>query len=84
MMGRKFADHSRMHDVAPVTSGGSDEVETSKKEQLTMHWAGLWRTIVLSSLDKTLFPYSKYVRRLNLQDLEELLQDRSFKNAISR
>jgi len=73
-----------MHDVAPVTSGGSDEVETSKKEQLTMQWAGLWRTIILSSLGKTLFPYSRYVRRLNLQDLEELLQDRSFRDTISK
>ena len=73
-----------MHDVAPVTSGGSDEVETPKKEQLTMQWAGLWRTIVLSSLGKTLFPYSKYVRRLNLQDLEELLQDNKFRDSISR
>lgn len=79
-----LADISSMHDIAPVTSGGSDEVETSKKEQLTMQWAGLWRTIVLSSLDKTLFPYSRYVRRLNLQDLEELLQDRSFRDSISK
>ena len=73
-----------MHDVAPVTSGGSDEVETPKKEQLTMQWASLWRTIVLSSLGKTLFPYSKYVRRLDLQDLQELLQDNKFRDSISR
>ena len=73
-----------MHDVAPATSGGGDEVDSSKKEQLTMQWAGLWRTIVLSSLNKTLFPYSKYVRRLNLQDLEDPLQDKIFRDAISR
>ncbi len=79
-----WADLSSMHDVAPVTSGGSDEVETPRKEQLTMQWVALWRSIVLSSLDKTLFPYSRYVRRLNLQDLEELLRDRSLGDTISK
>ena len=73
-----------MHDVAPVTSGGSDEVDASQKEQLTIQWAGLWKALMLSSIDKTLFPYSKYVRRLNLQDLEALLEDRTFRNSISR
>lgn len=34
----------------------------------------LWRTIILSSLGKTLYPYSQYIRTLNLRDLEELLQ----------
>ncbi|MCJ1267316.1 hypothetical protein MMC22_007201 [Lobaria immixta] len=82
----------RMHDVAPVISGGSDEelphdkscrmsyaIKMSQEERIVMKWAGLWRTIILSSLGKTLYPYSQYIRTLNLQDLEELLTDSKFK-----
>lgn len=75
-----------MHDVAPVTNGGSDEVEISNqdKERIFMKWARLWRTIILSSLGKTSYPYSRYIRTLNLRDLEELLQDSKFKDEISK
>ena len=81
-----------MHDVAPVINGGSDEelphdkscrvsyaIKMSQEERIVMKWAGLWRTIILSSLGKTLYPYSQYIRTLNLQDLEELLTDSNFK-----
>ena len=79
-----------MHDVAPVTSTYNDEIEmapqerTSRaayekgQEQLMGKWASMWRSIILSSLGKTLFPYSRYVRTLSLQDLEHLLQDAKF------
>lgn len=36
--------------------------------------AGLWRTITLSSLGKTLYPYSQYVRTLDFRVLEKLLK----------
>lgn len=79
-----------MHNVAPVTSAYNDEIEmapqerTSRaayekgREQLIGKWASMWRSLILSSLGKTLFPYSKYVRTLSLQDLEYLLQDARF------
>lgn len=79
-----------MHDVAPVTSTYNDEIEMAPqerisraayeegREQLFGKWASMWRSIILSSLGKTLFPYSKYVRTLSLQDLEYLLQDARF------
>lgn len=80
-----------MHDLAPVTNGGSDEdiahdklrrtknrMKMSQEERIFMKWAGLWRTIILSSLSKTLYPYSQYIRTLNLRDLEELLTDSKF------
>lgn len=79
-----------MHDVAPVTSAYNDEIEMAPqernsraayeegREQLFGKWASMWRSIILSSLGKTLFPYSKYVRTLSLQDLEYLLQDARF------
>lgn len=79
-----------MHDVAPVTSAYNDEIEMAPqerisqaayekgREQLIGKWASMWRSIILSSLGKTLFPYSKYVRTLSLLDLEHLLQDTRF------
>lgn len=36
--------------------------------------AGLWRTIILSSIGKTLYPYSQYIWTLNLQHLEVVVQ----------
>ena len=70
-----------MHDVAPITSARSDEIEeaTQGKSQQQSKYdilakrTGMWRAIILSSLGKTLFPYSKFIRTLRLQDLEDLL-----------
>lgn len=87
-----------MHDVAPVTNGGSDEESTgvdkvgrmryrtkaTQEKVLMMKWACLWRSIVLSSLGQTLYPYSQYIRTLNLQDLMELFEDHKFSNDVSR
>ena len=81
-----------MHDVAPVTSAYNDEIEMSPqgaayekgRELLIGKWASMWRSLILSSLGKTLFPYSKYVRTLSLQDLEYLLQDARFLGKTSR
>jgi len=38
-----------------------------------MRWSILWRTIILSALDKTLYPYCRHLRELDLQDLGGLL-----------
>ena len=87
-----------MHDVAPITSAGSDEVEISgqekptktayetalRQERVLSKWANMWKTIVLSSLKKTLFPYSMFIRTLRLQDLEDLLQDFKFQENLSK
>lgn len=48
-------------------------MRTSKGERDVEKWVHLWRTIILSSLGKTLYPYSQYLRKLNLRDLELLL-----------
>ena len=83
-----------MHDIAPVTGAGNDELELSRQdksgkttfaaaqdnqERITMKWASMWRSIMLSGLDKTLFPYSHFIRALQLQDLQDLLQDDKFR-----
>lgn len=79
---------SSVQGIAPITNKGSnqkipalgelgriDNAHAMKlsQQQSFMKCAGLWRTIVLSSLGQTLYPYSQYIRTLNLRDLEELL-----------
>lgn len=81
-----------MHEVAPVTIGGSDEVELSRQgrsgdqdfEQPVSRWALLWKSIILSSLGMTLYPYCRYIRSLDLRDLKELLEDSKFRSVISK
>ncbi|KAL8896065.1 MAG: hypothetical protein Q9207_007889 [Kuettlingeria erythrocarpa] len=87
-----------MHEVSPVTNRGSSDVDMSVQERartshkarlrqeevMTIRWAQLWRMITLSATGKTLFPYSRYIRTLNLGDLEELLGDPKFKDQVSK
>ena len=83
-----------IHDVAPITSARSDEIEISANEKTSLKRrarvfekrVSMWKTIVLSSMGKTSFPYSKYIRTLRVQDLEDLLdpQEPSFRDTISR
>ncbi|KAL9129189.1 MAG: hypothetical protein Q9217_002293 [Psora testacea] len=72
-----------MHDEAPVIGAGGDETVASGKERATRKWANMWRSIILSSLGKTLFPYAHYIRTLRFQDLESLLDDVTFVDKIS-
>ena len=82
-----------MHNAAPVTNGGSDEVEVARQSrpgenngqqnQVVSKWADLWRTMILSSLGMTLYPYCRYIRVLELRDLKELLYDPKFQNEYS-
>ena len=88
-----------MHDVAPVTSGVNEEVELTRharagapnfrdrvvqQEQIVRKWSQLWRSIILSSLNKTAFPYCRYIRALNFRDLRYLLEDPKFKGETAR
>jgi hypothetical protein len=88
-----------MHNAAPVTGGGSDEVEMSRtgglananvssrvaeKEQIIRLWALLWRSIILSSLEKTYLPYCRYIQTLDLRDLVNLFEEQKFRGKIER
>lgn len=89
---------SSMHDIAPVTNGGSNEVipphnqpgsmdhamRSSAEERIFMKWVGLWQTIILSSLDATFYSYCQYFRTLNLHDLEELITHSRFSAKIRK
>lgn len=53
-------------------------LSVSEERKFFMKWAGLWRTIILSSLGRTFYPYSQYIRTLRLKDLEDLLTEFEF------
>ena len=83
-----------MHEVSPVTTGSDEDHQIAtqqrmaytakirQQEQVIRKWAGLWRSLILSSLDQTLYPYSTYIRVLNLQDLSDLLIHGMFRAKI--
>ncbi|KAL9104728.1 MAG: hypothetical protein Q9163_000340 [Psora crenata] len=88
LSGKQLAVHAlaslyRMHDEAPIIGAGGDETVASGKEKATQKWANLWRSIILSSLGKTVFPYVHYIRTLRFQDLESLLDDGTFLDRFS-
>lgn len=45
------------------------------EERISKKRAGRWRTIILSSLGKTSYPYSQYIQTLDLEDLKRMLTD---------
>ncbi|KAI9782646.1 MAG: hypothetical protein M1835_003988 [Candelina submexicana] len=82
-----LANLYRMHNSAPVTTRGIDEFELSRSERygnaaqelIVQKWALLWRSILRSSLGKTLYTYCRYIRALDLRDLKYLLDEPRFR-----
>lgn len=67
---------SSMQHVAPIPNDHNKLVVAQMTQRPTlMKWPSRWRTILLSSLGKTLYPYSQYISVLNLRDLERLLTE---------
>ncbi|OCK96253.1 uncharacterized protein K441DRAFT_657639 [Cenococcum geophilum 1.58] len=75
----------RIHHVAPVRDGGDDEaIPIATQELVFQKWSILWRSIIASSLDATLFPYCRYIKTLDLRDLSYLLEDDKLKGKIAK
>lgn len=51
----------------------------AEQDLMVQRWSILWRTIILSALGQTSYPYSKHLRVLDLRDLAQLLDDDKFK-----
>lgn len=66
----------RMQDLAPVKRANEMEAQGKKPDEQTRRWAILWRSIILSTMEgKTIFPYCRYIRVLDLQDFTGLLEE---------
>ena len=67
-------------DDAPTTFGHQE----AARDVIIKKWALLWKSILRSTLGKTYRPYSHFIRVLDLQDLETLLEDNKFRGNIER
>lgn len=57
-------------------SSASDENESLGTTDYGKYkWAGMWRSIILSSVGVTAYPYCLWLKSLGLSDLEQLLRD---------
>ncbi|KAF2661250.1 hypothetical protein K491DRAFT_562751, partial [Lophiostoma macrostomum CBS 122681] len=73
----------RSHHLSPVRGGGEDEaVLLATKQLMVQRWSILWRSIIASALDATLFPYCRYIKLLDFRDLRYLLEDDQFKGKV--
>lgn len=78
----------RISHQAPVKGGGEglqrEYLPLAEQELTVQRWSILWRTIVLSASGKTIYPYCKHLRFLDLRDLGELLEDDKFRGKIAK
>lgn len=78
---------ARICNDSPVRSGGNESlpiVEQFEQELVVQRWSILWRTITLSSLGHTLYPYCRYLKVLDLRDLADLLDDDKFRGKVAK
>jgi hypothetical protein len=67
-----------------VIDGGNEAVPLPVQELVVYKWSILWRSIIASSLNRTLFSYCRYIRVLSLRDLNYLLEDGKFRGKVLR
>lgn len=74
----------RVCNDSPVRSGGNEAISFPEQELVVQRWSILWRTIILSAFGKTLYPYCRYLRVLDLRDLTDLLDDDKLRGKIAK
>jgi len=69
--------------MASVKDDSNDEaIPLAEQELVYQKWSILWRSIILSAMGKTLFPYCQFIRFLDMRDFNHLLDDDRFKGRI--
>lgn len=86
---------TRIHTHTSIRGGESNEDEMSRTGEFketsiaariaqqkwtVSKWALQWRSIILSSLGKTAYPYCLYIQSLDLRNLVDLLEDDIFRD----
>ncbi|KUI56923.1 hypothetical protein VP1G_04318 [Cytospora mali] len=72
---RSWASHALplLYSIHDSSSAASDDMGTTFDGK--RRWAGMWRSIILSSVGRTFYPYCLWIKSLGLSDLDQLLQD---------
>jgi hypothetical protein len=74
-----------VHTTSSIRAGDGPEDEIPKAgttSDTVTKWALQWRSIILSSLGRTAYPYCLYIRSLDLSNLKELLEDSIFTKSL--
>ena len=80
VFGRKqLLNLARISHDSPIKGGGSEDLSLSEQDLTVQRWSILWRTIILSALGGTIYPYCKHLRMLDLRDLGYLLEEDKFR-----
>jgi hypothetical protein len=70
----------RSHHESPVRGG--DDI--GSKLLTIQRWSILWKSIIASSFEATLFPYCRYIKTLDFRDLGYLLDEDQFRIKVSK
>lgn len=71
-------------------SPGNDEENegiggNAEQDLVVQRWSILWRSVCLATIPgRTLYPYHRFLRNLDLRDLENLLEEPKFSGKIER
>ena len=76
--------HRSISHESPIKSGSNEGLSLSEQELTVQKWSIFWRTTILSALGKTMYPYCRHLRMLDLRDLGYLLEDDKFRGKISK
>ena len=74
----------RICHESPVKGGGSEGLSLAEQGQNVSKWAILWRSITLSALGSTMYPYCRHLRTLDFRDLGYLLEDDKFRGKVMK
>lgn len=73
----------RSQHMATIQDDPSDEaIMLHEHELIVQRWSILWRSIILSAMDKTYFEYCTYIRLLDMRDFRNLLDDERFRGRV--
>jgi len=72
----------KISNLSSVTGGDYEGYNSADQELLVQKWSILWKSIILSTLDSTMYPYCRYLRVLDLRDLGFFLDHDMFRGKV--
>jgi len=58
---------NRISHDSPIKGGGSEDLSLSEQDLTVQRWSILWRTLIMSALGHTSYPYCKHLRTSRAQ-----------------